>query len=129
MRLSEATAADGADPASDELLCAPVASPSLATEFALHGFSDWGRDHPTMKASPEARRAEWSPAELRWIKEWTRKNLGDGVSAFSNHCHIRKCLEDIIRDKNARLTFHPLHVADSGRLRHGFRKLLPTVEK
>lgn len=141
VRLSETTAADadaqlsvtGASSAADaESPSATVASPAVANGFSglvMHGFGDWGRDHPTMKVSPEARRAEWSSAELRWIEEWMRKNRGHCVGTMGNQCHIRKCLDDIIRDKNARRTFHPLHVADSGRLRHGFRKLPSTSAK
>ena len=129
VRLSETTAADA-----DAQLSATGASSAaqLSAGFSglvMHGFGDWGRDHPTMKVSPEARRAEWSSAELRWIEEWMRKNRGHCVGTMGNQCHIRKCLDDIIRDKNARRTFHPLHVADSGRLRHGFRKLPSTSAK
>jgi hypothetical protein len=96
-----------------------------STDVVVHGFTDWGRDHPTMKASTDAKRAEWSQSELEWIELWANTNLPDGISGAvgTNNGHIRKCLEDIIRDKEARRLFHPLHVADSGRLRHGFRKL------
>lgn len=97
----------------------------------LHGFGDWGRNHPAGKAGVNVRRAEWTAEELDWISNWLRTNVGDSISAAvgSSQCHIRRCLDDIIRTKTARRIFHPLHVADSGRLRHGFRKILSSSEK
>lgn len=106
---------------------------------AVHGCSDWGSMHACGSSAREMtmiagttnllarRRAPWSDEELAWIGNWLDEHPESQYELRrGGHRLYRECLNDIILDASVRAIFHPLHVIDSTRLRHGFRKLLST---
>ena len=70
-----------------------------------------GSEHPHFASTRQ--RVPWSKAELDFVGAWCTAN-----SHFSNV--VAKCLHAIRKDPEALPLFHPIHIQDSARLRHGW---------
>lgn len=76
----------------------------------------WGQDHPS---SPEANKAVWSPAELKYIKRFAKayqRRYPEGQRL------VKDMLEQIRGDEAAHRIFHARHVLKSDRLRTGVNR-------
>jgi hypothetical protein len=87
----------------------------------------WGVDHPdynkkNLKTGELSQRATWTEAEMLYIAGWCYKKVKANPDSLIDIVSI--CLRQIQKDPKALPIFHYLHVVDSGRLRHGYRKAL-----
>ena len=87
-------------------------------ETNLRSQSKVGENHP--EKNPNAKRAEWTDAEVEFIGEWCSKTLKKRPEWSESI--ISKCNHFIIHDEEIRKLFHPNHIASSARLRHGYDK-------
>jgi hypothetical protein len=72
-----------------------------------------GNLHPHFASTNK--RVPWSAAELNYVGSWCTAN--------SHLCNVvAKCLHSIKNDPLVLPIFHPIHIADSARLRHGWDK-------
>ena len=72
-----------------------------------------GTLHPHFTSANK--RVPWSAAELNYVGSWCTAN--------SHVCNVvAKCLQSIKNDPSVLPIFHPIHIADSARLRHGWDK-------
>jgi hypothetical protein len=70
-----------------------------------------GNLHPHFTSTNK--RVPWSAAELKYVGSWCTTN--------SHVCNVvAKCLHSIRNDPSVLSIFHPIHIADSARLRHGW---------
>jgi hypothetical protein len=90
----------------------PYQSPSRAQ--TSRSEKCWGQNHPEFN-SPKTRIC-WSEEENGYIRKWWR----DNSSKYPTHV-TAKLLEHIRNDKIAQAIFHPNHILDSSRIRHGLR--------
>lgn len=128
----------GKDAASGEQLLADVNSPTakpalLSPQKAFNPLTgpvvgaarrglvplEWGSAHPT--PAHNVRRATWTNDEIEYVGVWCRdfQLLHGEVQTV-----VSKCWDHLMRDRPpaAVAIFHPLHVLDSTRLRHGYRQ-------
>ena len=70
-----------------------------------------GSAHPHFASTKQ--RVPWSKAELDFVGDWCTQN-----SHFTNV--VAKCLHFIRKDPEVLPLFHPIHIQDSARLRHGW---------
>jgi hypothetical protein len=70
-----------------------------------------GTLHPHFAST--AKRVPWSKAELNYVGTWCTSNIH-----FNNV--VAKCLHSIRNDPAVLPLFHPIHIADSARLRHAW---------
>jgi len=77
-----------------------------------------GLKHPDQNG--RARKAKWTDEEVDIVGEWCLSTLQSKPEW--GPCIISKCLAYIMKTKNIREVFHPLHVASSARLRYGYDK-------
>ena len=77
-----------------------------------------GSKHPDKNV--KAQKAKWTDEEVDAVGEWclatlhTKPEWGPSI--------ISKCLAYIMKTKNIRELFHPIHIASSARLRYGYDK-------
>ena len=81
-------------------------------------IADWGTAHPQYH-DKKAKKAKWTAEETQYVGNWC-----DTFSAKypDAKCAVAKCLQYMRRDPAALPIFHRLHVANSARLRCGYRK-------
>ena len=88
----------------------------LNTDFFLPAVVVFGEKHPNQNR--EAQRVPWSDSEVKIIGGWCKASLKlhpDWKSTI-----VARCLNFINSSDDARPYFHPRHVEDSARLRHGY---------
>jgi hypothetical protein len=68
--------------------------------------------HPD--ASSPNKRIPWTDYEVNFVGRWCKRN-----SCCPNV--VAQCLKHIKSDPNIKKNFHPIHIADSSRLRHGLQ--------
>ena len=77
---------------------------------------EWGSKHPDGR-KVDARKSQWSSAEISYIKDWCDKTLREHPQWLPT---IRsKCLHHILGDPKARPIFHQNHIIN-GRITHGY---------
>ncbi len=96
----------------------------LNTDFSEPAVVVFGEKHPNQNR--DAQRVAWSDAEVKIIGGWCKTSLKlhpDWKSTI-----VARCLNFINSNSDARQYFHPRHVEDSARLRHGYELWLKIQE-
>ena len=84
---------------------------------AKKSAEEWGTKHPDGR-KVDARKAQWSKAEIDYIKDWCDHTLLEHPQWI--HTIRSKCLNFILKDPKARPIFHPNHIIN-GRITHGYK--------
>ena len=88
----------------------------LNTDFFQPTVVVFGEKHPNQNS--DAQRVAWSDAEVKIIGRWCQNSLRLHPEWKGNI--VARCLSFINSSDDARPYFHPRHVEDSARLRHGY---------
>ena len=104
-------------PASTHPVLVPAAFPQWPINDAASA-TDWGGEHPHYGI--DGAKAPWTEAEVRYIGQWCDQQLA--ASGGHSHNLVARCWRHIGSDPAAVAIFHPHHVLDNARLRHGYRK-------
>lgn len=88
----------------------------LNTDFFQPAVVIFGEKHPNQNS--DAQRVAWSDAEVKIIGGWCKTSLRLHPEWKGNI--VARCLSFINGSDDARPYFHPRHVEDSARLRHGY---------
>lgn len=86
--------------------------------------ANWGTAHPDYQSG--GKKARWTAEEVEYIRRWCEHDNGGAM--YSTNIAAR-CLAHIMRDSAALPIFHPNHVLDSARLRHGYRTYMKSINK
>ena len=85
--------------------------------FATTPFSNQYVDKASALEPVIPKRVKWSEAEINFVGTWCEKALRDNPRNTTNL--VARCLHYIRSDKTISAIFHPNHVLNSGRLKHG----------
>ena len=97
----------------------------LNTDLFQQAVVVFGEKHPNQNR--DSQRVAWSDAEVKIIGRWCEDSLKlhpDWRSTI-----VARCLNFINSSDDARPYFHPRHVEDSSRLRHGYDLWLAKEKK
>jgi hypothetical protein len=83
--------------------------------------ANWGTAHPDYQSG--GKKARWTTEEVQYIRRWCEHDHGGYM--YSTNI-VARCLAHILSDRAALPIFHPNHVLDSARLRHGYRTYMKT---
>jgi hypothetical protein len=76
-----------------------------------------GSKHPHFDPSGNQLRATWTEAEIDFVGNWCNKNIQDNPAWEKTI--VSRCTKYIKSTPAIRELFHPIHISDSTRLRHG----------
>jgi len=111
---------------SDPVVSTPMRTPSIIPRIVTPMQTiKWGTAHPNYQEHPTARRAEWTSAEVDYIRSWYQQETVR-VPGNDNMLSSR-CLKAIIKDPAAWPIFHELHTLDSKRMRTGIDKCIASL--
>jgi hypothetical protein len=81
-------------------------------ELPIH----FGENHPQRHKTDPRSRAKWTKAEITYVGKWVERKLQFNPDITNI---IAKCLDHIRSTPACHSLFHPRHVLDSARLKHG----------
>jgi hypothetical protein len=92
----------------------------LATAFTNASTSNihCSQDAVDKMPSPNPMRVKWTEQEIDYVGKWCTKTLRDNPSNSNNI--VARCLTHIRNEPAAHRLFHPNHILNSGRLKHGY---------
>lgn len=91
--------------------------------FTPMAVEQWGSEHPD-RGKVLTRKAQWSQAEKNYLANTVEEiqREGGGMNERFNKNLMAECLRRIRADPNSRAIFHQRHIANSARLRSGYRQ-------
>jgi hypothetical protein len=81
-----------------------------------------GCKHPDFNKSENQLRAAWTEYEVNYVGKWCEENSTLNPSWAKSI--VSKCVKHIKATPEVREHFHPIHIFDSSRLRHGLETYL-----